>query len=151
MFEPVPLPQYRVDPFQPVLFTEVTPYDTSEEQNKLILDVLLISSSDSFFAAKAYNAIRFIIGRAGLIPVINTLEPATKASESPTFKMKCKGSGFSPASVIHINGNPVITTFVAIGEISTDISLVGVPPGNLEIVVRSGEGVLSNPKTFVVT
>lgn len=148
----VPLPPFHRDPFNPVLFAEVTPHVSTEEQDRLLTEILLLSSSDSRFAQKALAAIKLVLAGGAINappPVVTSLEPATGAVGATNLKVKCKGTGFDPTCVIHINGNAMPTTFVSATEVNTNVNLT--TAGTFQVVVRNGAGVLSNSMTFIVT
>lgn len=149
------IPPFRNDPYSPILFAS-PPVEISREQEDAIRAVLLLASSDTRFAQKAADALRVIL-LGGSVPgiqppVITSLEPANKVQESPSFKLKTKGTGFSQGHVIHVNGNPMPTTYISATELNTDISLVGVTgPKTYPVNVRTISGILSNTVDFTVT
>jgi hypothetical protein len=146
------IPPFVREPFTPVLFAS-PPVSITEEQGRAIQEILALSSSDSRFAQKAFAAIKLVLSGGSLttIPVILSVEPASKVTGSPSFKLKAKGTGFDPTCTIYINGNAVLTAYVSATELNTDISLVGVAPTVWPVTVRNTLGVVSNSKTFTVT
>lgn len=155
---PQELPSFYNDPFNPLLFDVNTQAVTiTVEQENLVRQVLLLSSSDTRFAQKAADALRVILlggatGAPVIPPNISSLEPSTKPVGSPTFKLKTKGTGFKATDVIHVNGNAVTTLYVSATELNTDVSLVSVTqPTTIPVTVRTAEGVLSNTVILTVT
>ena len=148
----VPLPPYHIDPFSPVMFASPSLVPTKEQEDA-VRQVLLLTSSDSRFAQKAADSLRLILlgtpTEPPVIPVLNSVEPNSGTVGQSNLKVKCKGTGFNTGSVIHVNGNPMVTQFVSVTEISTNLNLTN--PGVFEFVVRSDAGVLSAPKPFTVT
>lgn len=51
----------HIDPFYPVLKTEVTPHELTAEQDDLVQKILSTACSDSKFAKKAYDAIKLLL------------------------------------------------------------------------------------------
>lgn len=149
--------QEHTDPFSPVLRNAVTPHAATEEQERLIVDVLNLSSSDSRFAQKANAAIRLILAGGSLSPippVITSLSPATGVAGSPPppLKVRVLGSGFDATCKIYVNDLLVNTTFVSPAEVFTNVALSGITGANVwPVVVRNGAGVTSNTAVFTIT
>lgn len=146
------VPPYPQDPFSPVLRVAVTPYVPVQEQERLLQEILALSSSDSNFARRAYLAIMSILAGTVVAPVVNSLVPSSAAAEQQSVLVRVLGTGFDPGSVILIEGNDAATVFVSANELQTTGSTVGVPPStSFQFLVRTSTGVLSNSQTFTVT
>ena len=149
-----PMPVYHNDPHNPVLRDPETKIATiTVEQEGLIRQVLLLASSDTRFAQKAAEAIRAIMTTGSTnLPVITSIEPASKPIGSTQFKLKTKGTGFSQLDTIYVNGNAVPTLYVSATELNTDVSLASVSePASYPVAVMSGSGVVSNSMLFQAT
>lgn len=145
------IPAFHNDPFSPVLYAS-TPVEITREQEDAIRTVLLLSSSDTRFAQKAADSLRLILGGGLTAARITSLEPASKPINSPSFKLKCKGTDFVAGSIIYVNGNPMPTTFTSATEVSTDVSLVGIiTPTQYPVNVKLPNGVVTNTMMFTVT
>lgn len=152
------IPPFRNDPFNPLLLEPSShAVEISTEQERLIREVLLLASSDTRFAQKAADALRMILGISGgqvptVSPVITSVEPASKPVNSPSFKLKTKGTGYTSGAVIYVNGNAMPTAFISPTELNTDVSLVGVTtPITYPVNVRAVNGLVSNTMIFTVT
>lgn len=146
----------HIDPFMPTLRNSVDPYVSTEEQDRLISDVLNLSSSDSRFAQKAGAAIRLILAGGSLSPIppnITSLSPSTGVAGStpPPLKLRVLGSGFDATCRIFVNDLQANTTFVSPGELFTNILLPTTGANVWPVVVRNGAGVMSNTVTFTIT
>lgn len=127
------------------------PVILTKEQEDSLRQVLSLTSSDSRFAEKAYEAIRAILSSDAVdAPVLNTVEPAQGTVGAINLKVKCKGSKFDTSCKIYMNNLVQATTFVSDKEIFMTISLVGASPGGRSIVVRNGKGAASESRTFSV-
>jgi hypothetical protein len=140
----------HVDPFTPSLRAPFTPYVLTDEQERLVIEVLGLTSSDSRFAQKALIAIRLILSGGSIL--ITSLEPTSGLTGTVNVKVKCKGSGFDSTCIIYINGVAQTTTFTSPIEVSCDVNLVGVPVGTIrQFTVRNSKGEVSNSMPFTVT
>ena len=129
------------------------PVILTKEQEDSLRQVLSLTSSDSRFAEKAYEAIKGILSSDSPLteaPVLNTVEPAQGTVGAINLKVKCKGSKFDTSCKIYMNNLVQATTFVSDKEIFMTISLVGASPGGRSIVVRNGKGAASESRTFTV-
>lgn len=129
------------------------PVILTKEQEDSLRHVLALTSSDSRFAEKAYEAIKGILSSDSSLteaPVLNTVEPAQGTVGAINLKVKCKGSKFDTSCKIYMNNLVQATTFVSDKEIFMTISLVGASPGGRSIVVRNGAGAASESRTFTV-
>lgn len=150
------IPPFRNDPLNPLLLDPSSrAVEISIEQERLIRDVLLLASSDTRFAQKAADALRVILGLNGgtvpvVGPVISSLEPTSKPINSPSFKLKTKGTGFGAGSVIYVNGNAMPTTVTSATELSTDVTTSGIAT-TYPVNVRAVNGLVSNTVIFTVT
>lgn len=148
----VVLPTFTRDPFAPILLAS-PPLVTTEEQDTALRVILALTSSDTRFAQKAYDAIKLILSGGSLtsVPVLNTVEPPSGIVGTSNLKMKCKGTSFDSTCTILMNGVAMPTSFTSATEISTDLNLIGATPEVRTVVVRNGLGVTSQSRTFTVT
>ena len=140
------------DPFSPVLFNS-PPLNVTLEQIDFIKKVLDKSSSDSRFADKALVAItRILTGGSVAPPVITSISPNTVVLGSPNFDVLINGSGFTAESVIVFNGFDEPTTLVSPTQVKTGVNMsVWAAPAVVPIMVRAGNGALSNAMNFSFT
>jgi len=141
----------KPEPFSPVLLASV-PLPVTSEQINYIREILDVACSDSRFADKAYDAIRFVLtGQTTVPPVVTSLNPATVVIGSPAFDIHVMGTGFTPASVIMFAGLEEPTVFVSETELTTGVNMpLWTNPADVPVAVLNG-GVLSDPMTFSFT
>ena len=139
------------DPFNASLLVS-PPLDVTDEQKAYLWEICQISSSDSKFAQKAYEAILHVL-TAGVAeaPVITSLTPATAAIGDAAFTLSVIGTGFTPTSVISFNGLDEPTTFVSPTEVSTGVDMsVWLAEAVVPVTVTNGD-VVSDPMDFTFT
>jgi len=141
----------KPEPFSPVLLASV-PLPVTMEQLNYIREILDVACSDSRFADKAYDAIRFVLtGQTAIPPVVTSLNPSTAVIGAPSFTLHVMGTGFLPSSEIQWNGSPEPTTFVSDTELTTLVDMsTAVVAASIPVAVLNG-GVLSDPMTFDLT
>jgi hypothetical protein len=138
------------DPFSPVLLNS-TPVVLSDEQRHYIREILDIACSDSKFADKAYDAIRYVLSAPSVIlPVVSSLSPGSATVGDADFILQVMGTGFTPESVIVFNGGEEVTTYVSATQLTTGVNMSTVTGAfTVPVAVLSKEGVLSNAVNFV--
>jgi hypothetical protein len=143
------------DPFRPVLTSADTKALTlSAEQLLYINEVLSIASSDSRFAQKAYDAIKFILTSGAVkVPSVTSLVPNTAEIGDANFVLHVHGTNLVAGSTIIFAGQEEPTTHVSDSEVTTGVNMaVWLGADTLPVMVQSPDGVLSNemPFTFVM-
>jgi hypothetical protein len=84
-----------------------------------------------------------------LIPILNSLNPASAGMGDPDFTLEGIGSNCTPKSVIVFNGGDENTTFVDATKVTTGVkpSLVSTPI-TVPVHVRNSLGQVSEPRGF---
>ena len=88
----------------------------------------------------------------GVIPTINTIAPSIVATGGPTFAMTVTGTNYVLGSVVNLNGNARLTTFVDATHLlasipATDLTTAG---SSAITVTNPAGGGTSEPKTLIV-
>jgi hypothetical protein len=140
------------DPFHPVLRNS-TPATLSLEQLMAIYGAVDIACSDTQFANKLKEAIRYILlGASALpdpIPVLSSISPNSAILGIPSFTLHVHGSDFTPNSIIVFAGQDEPTTYVSPTEITTGINMsVWAGADVLDVQVKNAQGDLSAVVTF---
>jgi hypothetical protein len=137
------------DPFNAVL-TSSPPLVVTDEQKRYVKAVLDVSSSDSKFAQKAYDAmVHILTGGSVVTPIVTSLVPNSAVLGSPSFTLHVRGTGFKVGSIIVFAGVEEPTTHVSDTELTTGVDMsVWLGPDALPVLVKSPDGVLSAPMTF---
>ena len=69
------------------------------------------------------NPLPFVIDSPGnLVPVLNSLDPASGQAGEEAFNMRALGSGFVDGSEVRWNGETRVTTFISSGELRASIT-----------------------------
>jgi hypothetical protein len=89
----------------------------------------------------------------GAAPVLTSLTPATAVLGAPSFTLHVRGTGFVDGAVIVFAGHDEPTTWVSATEVTTgvDMSVWAGPDPAVPVVVRGGDGAVSNTLTFAFT
>lgn len=146
------MPVLKQEPLTPTLLASPIALSATDEQIRLIREVLATCCSDSKFAEKAYDAIRLILrGDNTPIPVASSLSPNTVVIGAPSFTLHVIGRNFNPTSKIIFNGFEEPTTFVSSTDVTTGVNMnVWKAPVVVPVAVRSGN-VQSFPVLFSFT
>ena len=88
----------------------------------------------------------------GVIPTISTIAPSIVATGGPTFTMTVTGTNYVLGSVVNLNGNARLTTFVDASHLlasipATDLTTAG---SSAITVTNPAGGGTSEPKTLIV-
>ena len=83
---------------------------------------------------------------------ITSLSPASVGVGSGPFTLTVDGSGFVAASVVSLNGAPLLTTFVSATQLSASVPAAAVASaGNLSATVLNPSNLVSNTASFTTT
>jgi len=142
-------PVFHQDPYRPVL-TNSESLDVSPEQDRLIRDVLDLGASDSRFATKMYDAIRYILTTPSVaLPEVESINPTSAVLGSPNFDIHVTGKGFESGSTILWNGGEEPTTFVSNTELKTGVDMsTAITATTLPVSVQNSNGLISNTVEF---
>jgi hypothetical protein len=85
-------------------------------------------------------------------PVVTALEPDTAELGAPSFTLHVIGTGFDAASVIVFAGQDEPTTLIDDTVVTTGVDMtVWLGADTLPVLVRNGDGTLSNAVDFTFT
>jgi hypothetical protein len=142
----------RQDVFHPTLI-ESSSLVLSDEQRRVVREILEVACSDSAFAEKAYESIYYALTQTPTIPpVVTSLEPASAVIGSEPFDIHVKGTGFTPDSAIVFAGQVEPTTFVSETELTTGVNMpLWTGPDIVPVAVRNQDNVQSDPMSFEFT
>lgn len=141
-------PRYR-DPFASVLVASPAVV-LSDEQCVYIRAVLDVSSSDSKFAQKAYDAIiKILTGGSVVVPTVTSLTPNSAEIGDPSFTLHVHGTNFKNTDKIIFAGVEEPTTFVSATELTTGVNMsTWFGPDVLPVMVQTVDGVTTTPMNF---
>lgn len=144
---PAPVPRLNLrenDPYRPALY-DSPQLEASDEQKIYIRAVLDLTSSDTQFAQKAYEAIVFIL--RGTMPLITSLAPST-VPVGPPLTLRVLGTGFKSNSIIVYNNADSATQYISPTELTTQVNPS--TAGQFTVLVRTGP-LVSGGMRFNVT
>lgn len=111
------------DPLSPTMRSSPA-LPISEEQRRLIDDVLDLACSDSKFKEKAVKAIGYILTAGNTpLPTVTSLVPNNVTLGSPSFTIHINGTGFDANTVIVFAGQEEPTTLVSPTEVTTGVNM----------------------------
>lgn len=101
---------------------------------------------------KLSNSLSLIVSATVPAPTISQITPNTVPANSLAFDLTVIGTNFVANSVVRINGNAKVTTFVSATQLTARIITSDVSAaGSATITVRNPDGKISNNATLTIT